>query len=105
MKIRALAVSPAYPPTLYAGTNASGVFGWTITPRANFLLRTRVGVIERPARSAYALWDVYAGLPHKKLHPYLQVSNVTNTSYQSIPGVAMPGRTIIGGMELVLRKH
>ncbi len=84
---------------------ASGVFGWQITPRGNFVLRTRVGVIERLERSPYALWDVYVGLPRHKVHPYLQVSNATNTSYQSIPGVAMPGRTIIGGVELVIRKR
>jgi hypothetical protein len=35
----------------------------------------------------------------------VQVSNLTNTAYQSIPGVAMPGRTIVGGVELVIRKH
>ena len=83
----------------------SGVFGWQITPRGNFLLRTRVGVIERLERSPYALWDIYAGLPRHKVHPYLQVSNATNTSYQSIPGVAMPGRTIVGGVEVVFRKR
>ena len=31
-----------------------GVFGWQITPRGNFVLRTRVGVIERLERSPYA---------------------------------------------------
>ena len=29
----------------------SGVFGWQITPRGNFLFRTRVGVIQRYAQS------------------------------------------------------
>ncbi len=85
--------------------SASGVFSWQITPRGNFVFRTRVGAIERLARSPYALWDMYLGLPRHKVHPYLQVSNATNTSYQSIPGVAMPGRTIIGGVELVIRKR
>ena len=83
----------------------SGVFAWQITPRGNFVLRTRVGALARPARSPYALWDVYAALPRHKVHPYVQVSNLTNTAYQSIPGVAMPGRTIVGGVELVIRKH
>jgi iron complex outermembrane receptor protein len=83
----------------------SGVFSWQITPRANFLLRTRVGALARPERSPYALWDVYLALPRHKVHPYVQASNLTNTSYQTIPGVAMPGRTIIGGVELVIRKH
>ena len=83
----------------------SGVFQWQITPRANFVFRTRVGALARPAQSPYALWDLYAALPRHKVHPYLQVTNTTNTSYQSIPGVPMPGRTIIGGVELVVRKH
>src|ERR1039457_2367350 len=83
----------------------SGVFAWQITPRANFVFRTRVGALARPAQSPYALWDLYAALPRHKVHPYLQVTNTTNTSYQSIPGVPMPGRTIIGGVELVIRKH
>ena len=33
----------------------------------------------------YALWDIYLALPRHKVHPYLQVSNATNTSYQSDP--------------------
>ena len=84
---------------------SSGVFGWQATPRGNFVFRTRVGVIARYAQSRYALWDVYAGLPHKSFHPYIQVSNATNTSYQEIPNVPMPGRTIVGGVEMVFRKR
>jgi hypothetical protein len=34
----------------------------------------------------------------------VQLSNLTNTSYEEIQGIAMPGRTVIGGVELVLRK-
>ena len=83
----------------------SGVFAWKITPRGNFVFRTRVGVIERYAQSAYPMWDVYAGLPHKSIHPYLQVTNAANSSYQEIPNVPMPGRTIIGGVEMVFRKR
>jgi iron complex outermembrane receptor protein len=62
-------------------------------------------VLGRQARPWYPLWDIYMGLPHRKLHPYLEVSNTANTSYQSVPGVAMPGRTIVGGVELVIRKR
>jgi iron complex outermembrane receptor protein len=83
----------------------NGVFQWTITPRKNFLLRTRVGAIDREQRSAYALWDIYAAIPRGKVHPFLQITNTANTSYPSVPGVAMPGRTIVGGIELVLRKR
>ena len=82
----------------------SGVFNWQIHPNANFLLRTRVGVLERRNQSPYALWDVYAGLPRHKIHPFVQMTNVANTGFQEIQGVAMPGRTILGGVEFVLTK-
>jgi iron complex outermembrane receptor protein len=83
----------------------SGVFSWTAAPRANFLFRTRVGVLDRRARTPYALWEAYAALPHGRLHPFVQASNLSNTSYQEILGVPMPGRTILGGIELVLRRQ
>jgi len=83
----------------------AGVFSWTVTPHGNFLFRTRVGVMDRLARDPYALWDVYMALPRGKVHPFLQASNLTNTSYQEIQGVAMPGRTVLGGIELVFRKR
>jgi iron complex outermembrane recepter protein len=82
----------------------SGVFNWQIHPNGNFLLRTRVGVLERRSQSPYALWEIYAGLPRHKIHPFVQMTNVANTGYQEIQGVAMPGRTILGGVELVLSK-
>ena len=82
----------------------SGVFNWQIHPNANFLLRTRVGVLERRSQSPYALWDVYAGLPRHKVHPFFQMTNLANTGYQTIQGVDMPGRTVLGGIELVIGK-
>ena len=35
------------------------------------------------------------------IRPFLQLSNVTSTSYQEIPGVAMPGRSVLGGIEML----
>jgi hypothetical protein len=34
----------------------------------------------------------------------LQLSNLANTSYQEIAGVAMPGRSILGGVEVLLSR-
>ena len=67
-------------------------------------LRTRLGVLDRRSEGVYALWDVDAAYTRGSLHPFVQMSNLTSASYQEIPGVAMPGRTVIGGVELVLRK-
>jgi iron complex outermembrane recepter protein len=83
----------------------SGVVQWQVNPKGNFLFRTRVGVLDRRSGDTYALWDVYAALPHGKVHPFLQISNLANSSYQEIQGVPMPGRTVIGGVEVVLRKR
>ncbi len=83
----------------------SGVFAWLLTPRSNFMLRTRVGVLNRRARDPYTLCDIYAAMPRGTVHPFLQVSNLANTYYQEVLGVPMPGRTVIGGVEVVLRKH
>jgi iron complex outermembrane receptor protein len=83
----------------------SGVVQWQVNPKGNFVFRTRVGVLDRRSGDTYALWDVYAALPHGRVHPFLQISNLANSSYQEILGVPMPGRTVIGGVELVLRKR
>jgi iron complex outermembrane receptor protein len=83
----------------------SGVFSWQITPRGNFVFRTRVGALDRRGRDPYAIWDAYAALPHGRFHPFLQATNLSNTSYQEVLGVPMPGRTIVGGLEVVLRKR
>ncbi|SPE42865.1 TonB-dependent receptor [Candidatus Sulfopaludibacter sp. SbA3] len=82
----------------------SGVAAWQ-GDFGGVLCRTRIGVLNRRARDPYALWDVYAGLSRGKLHPFLQISNITAESYQEIQGVQMPGRTVIGGVEWVLAKH
>ncbi len=61
--------------------------------------------MNRRAREPYALWDLYAARTAGKVHPFVQVSNLTATSYQEIQGVQMPGRTIMGGFELLLKRQ
>ncbi len=82
----------------------SGVVAWQGDFRG-LLCRSRLGVLKRRDRNPYALWDIYAGLSRGQLHPFLQLSNVTGTSYEEIQGVIMPGRTVIGGVEWILAKH
>ena len=35
--------------------------------------------------------------------PFLQLTNITNTVYQEVAGVAMPKRSVLGGIEFRLR--
>jgi iron complex outermembrane receptor protein len=81
----------------------SGVVSWSGVLPGKIVARTRVGVLDRRARDPYALWDVSAARSAGRVRPFLQLSNLTSTRYEEIQGVAMPGRSILGGLELVLR--
>jgi iron complex outermembrane receptor protein len=52
--------------------------------------------------SAYPVWS--AALTHDsgRVRPYLRLGNLSNTGYQEINGVAMPDRSITGGVALWL---
>jgi iron complex outermembrane receptor protein len=80
----------------------SGVFTWQGAFPRGFLARTRIGVLQRYQRDSYGLWDIYAAAGRHRIRPFLQLSNLTRTSYEEIPGVAMPGRSFLGGFELLV---
>jgi iron complex outermembrane recepter protein len=82
----------------------SAVAMWQGSLPGGLIGRTRLGVLVRRARDPYAVWDLYAARSRGRVHPFFQIANVTSTKYQEILGVAMPGRTILGGLEFVLRK-
>jgi iron complex outermembrane receptor protein len=39
------------------------------------------------------------------VRPYLRFANLANTGYEEIVNVAMPGRTIMGGMQFIWTKR
>jgi iron complex outermembrane receptor protein len=79
----------------------SGVAAWTGS-FGGVLARTRVGVLDRRARDPYALWDVSAAWSKGRVRPFLQFANLSGARYQEIAGVDMPGRSVVGGVELVV---
>lgn len=81
----------------------SGVFSWTANLRGAVTARTRIGAVERRGRGAYAVWDLYAARARGPVRPFVQFTNLSNTGYQEILTIAMPGRAIVGGVELVIR--
>jgi iron complex outermembrane receptor protein len=83
----------------------SAVVAWQRTLPSSIVFRTRLGILDRRSRDPYALWEISAARTSGKLHPFVQVSNLTATSYQEIQGVQMPGRTILGGLELLLKRR
>lgn len=81
----------------------SGVIAWQGSLPAGVVFRTRVGVLDRRARDPYGVWDLYAASSRGKVHPFLQISNATSTRYQEILGVPLPGRSVLAGVEWVIR--
>ena len=79
----------------------SGVVSWQASFPGEVLVRSRLGVLDRRARDRYALWDVYAACGGGRIHPFLQLTNITSTRYEEIAGIVMPGRAVIGGIAIV----
>ena len=80
------------------------VFGWTGTWHDWLVARTRVGMTQRFAHQAYPVWDLAVSRKNGMIRPYLQLANLSNTGYEEIPGVLMPSRSVVAGMELVLTR-
>lgn len=67
--------------------------------------QTRVGVTQRYQRGPYAVWDMSLARSGGRLQPYVRLSNMTNTGYQEIYGVQMPGRIVVAGMQFSFAKR
>jgi iron complex outermembrane receptor protein len=80
----------------------AGVATWQAAWSNGLMARTRLGALERFGRSPYAVWDTFLAWQKGRVRPYLQLTNLTSTRYQELIGVSMPGRSVLGGLELVL---
>ena len=79
----------------------SAVASWQARLPGEVLVRTRLGALKRRGRDPYAVWDLYAACARGRVHPFLQLTNITATRYEEIAGIAMPGRAVLGGVEIV----
>lgn len=87
----------------YPVNNAS--FEWLGTLRNQYLLRTQVQIAQRYRLDPYPVWNLEAAREHGWLQPYLRIANLSNTGYQEIEGVPMPGRSFVGGFQLVFARR
>ncbi len=78
----------------------SGVVSWRASLPHGLMARSRLGVVERFNRDSYAIWDFYLARAGGRVHPFVQLSNLTNTRYEAFVGVPMPGRSLVVGVEL-----
>jgi iron complex outermembrane receptor protein len=80
------------------------VFAWNGTWHEWIVARSSVGVTQRFAHQAYPVWDLALSRKIGIVRPYLQLANLSNTGYEEIPGVLMPSRSVVAGMEVVLTR-
>lgn len=82
----------------------NAVFEWIAEPVRGYMLHNRVGITQRYQAEAYPVWNAAIVRERGHIHPYLQMSNLSNTGYQEIIGVPMPGRSFTGGVDVLLGK-
>ena len=76
---------------------------WTGRLPVKLLARSRLGVVERYKQDPYAVWDLSVGREFRYVRAHLSFSNLTDTQYEEISGVIMPGRSVLFGLEFILR--
>jgi iron complex outermembrane receptor protein len=80
-----------------------GLIGWQGMLPGRVLVRTRVGVTQRFAGDPYAVWDVALAREFGDVGVRLSFSNLADTRYEEVHGMAMPGRSVVFGLEYVIR--
>lgn len=71
---------------------------WDATIHRSWLIRNAVQIAQRYHQTAYPVWNAALSRQSGHVRPYLRFDNLSNTGYQEISGVAMPGRSITGGL-------
>jgi outer membrane cobalamin receptor len=75
---------------------------WTADLGRSFTVANFVQVAQRYQQTAYPVWNATLAHDAGRLRPYLRLTNLSNTGYQEISGVAMPPRAIMGGFVVQL---
>ena len=79
--------------------NHDATVAWSGRLPGKFIARIRIGVVDRYASDPYALWEAAVAREFGRIAAHLGLSNITDTQYEEIPGVIMPGRSVIFGMD------
>jgi len=78
----------------------SGTATWWSRVPGGFDSRFRVAALQRVGSGSYPLVEWSVARDFRYVKPYLQLTNLTDTKYQEIPGVPLPGRGFIAGLEV-----
>lgn len=80
-----------------------GVVAWNGHLPGKVVARARLGVLDPYGGGAYALLDVGVVREFNHAAGHLVLSNLSDTQYHEIPGVIMPGRSVVFGVDVFLR--
>ena len=83
----------------------TGIAAWEASLPRGIMFRARLAVRDRYGEGPYALLDASAAYNHGRWRPFVQLTNITGTSYQEVQGVDMPGMAVMGGVEIALINH
>jgi hypothetical protein len=72
--------------------------GTAVFPR-KFIARMRIGVLDRYGSDPYALWDTSVAREFEHVRAHFGLPNIADAQYEEIPGVVMPGRSVIFGLD------
>jgi iron complex outermembrane receptor protein len=75
---------------------------WSLAFGHAFAMTNAVQLAERYQQTVYPVWNSEFTHDSGKIRPYLRLTNLSNTAYQEITGVNMPGRAIVGGFAIQL---
>lgn len=75
---------------------------WNVALGRAFSISNSVQLAQRYQQTVYPVWNVAVTHDSGRVRPFLRLSNLSNTGYQEITGVTMPGRSITGGFALQL---
>ncbi len=84
---------------------ADALVSWQGTLPGKVVARSRLGVVSRYRQDPYAVWDADIGREFEHVAAHLSFSNLTDTQYEEIQGVIMPGRSVIFGIDLFVSRH
>lgn len=79
--------------------NHDAVLAWNGRLPGKFIARARIGIVDRYASNAYGLWDTAVAREFGHLAAHIELSNITDTQYEEVPGVIMPGRSVLFGID------
>jgi iron complex outermembrane receptor protein len=85
----------------YPVNNIHGLWAWAIAH--SIVLTNMMQIAQSYQQTAYPVWNASLIRSGGIVEPYLRISNASNTGYQEITGIAMPGRAVVAG--IIIRLH